>query len=147
MEAIMAPCWYVQNILILKCGCSNLAMVDDTGLPAYNDIHPQVKKHTEYTDQKLSGLIFPCSCCCCCWSSGCRVGDFAWALHKPKVDPAPWPRQSVSSGDETYDKESARVEFESGKVKVKVVKCLVLKKANELILMHIYDKQNRKKNQ
>ena len=29
-------------IFILKCGCTNLAMVDDTGLPAYNAIHPQV---------------------------------------------------------------------------------------------------------
>merc|ERR1712212_225634 len=25
-----------------KCGCTNLAMVDDTGLPAYNEIHPQL---------------------------------------------------------------------------------------------------------
>ena len=30
------------------------------------------------------------------------VGGFSRALHKPKVDPAPWPRQSVSSEDETY---------------------------------------------
>ena len=29
-------------LICLKCGCTNLAMVDDTGLPAYNEIHPQV---------------------------------------------------------------------------------------------------------